>query len=64
MENKIIAISNNIQNIFNDFKLKLSTIAENFQDKDSGWVLQRILFLDVNVNKYNPVFGKSQTKLP
>ena len=28
---------------------------EEFQERDSGWALTRILNLTVNVNKYNPL---------
>ncbi|XP_061728728.1 uncharacterized protein LOC133533711 [Cydia pomonella] len=36
----------------------------NFEKKDSGWSLQKINYLDVNINKYNPLHGSSYIKLP
>ncbi|XP_071582038.1 uncharacterized protein [Temnothorax nylanderi] len=37
---------------------------EEFQERDSGWALSRILNLTVNVNKYNPLRAGCYIKLP
>ncbi|XP_071576945.1 uncharacterized protein [Temnothorax nylanderi] len=37
---------------------------EEFQERDSGWALSRILNLTVNVNKYNPLRAGCNIKLP
>ncbi|XP_076664955.1 uncharacterized protein LOC143367215 [Andrena cerasifolii] len=37
---------------------------EEFQERDSGWALTRILNLTVNVNKYNPLRAGCHIKLP
>lgn len=37
---------------------------EEFQERDSGWALSRILDLTVNVNKYNPMRAGCYLKLP
>jgi len=37
---------------------------EEFQERDSGWALSRILNLTVNVNKYNPMHAGCHIKLP
>ncbi|KMQ83109.1 hypothetical protein RF55_20902 [Lasius niger] len=37
---------------------------EEFQERDSGWALSRILNLTVNVNKYNPMRAGCYIKLP
>ncbi|XP_026826253.1 uncharacterized protein LOC113562126 [Ooceraea biroi] len=37
---------------------------EEFQERDSGWALSRILDLTVNVNKYNPMHAGCHVKLP
>jgi hypothetical protein len=34
---------------------KILTKLEDFQEKDSGWALYEILYLKVNINKYNPI---------
>lgn len=43
-----------------------STISslEEFQERDSGWALSRILNLMINVNKYNPLHAGCHIKLP
>jgi len=37
---------------------------EEFQERDSGWALSRIVNLTVNVNKYNPMRAGCYVKLP
>lgn len=37
---------------------------EEFQERDSGWALSRILNLTVNVNKYNPLRAGCHIQLP
>ena len=37
---------------------------EEFQERDSGWALSRILNLIVNVNKYNPMHAGCWVELP
>ncbi|XP_071576442.1 uncharacterized protein [Temnothorax nylanderi] len=43
-----------------------STLAslEEFQERDSGWALSRILNLTVNVNKYNPLHAGCFVEIP
>jgi len=40
------------------------TSLEEFQERDSGWALSRILNLIINVNKYNPLHAGCQIELP
>lgn len=40
------------------------TLADEFQERDSGWALSKILNLTVNVNKYNPMRAGCQVQLP
>ncbi|XP_070156745.1 uncharacterized protein [Polyergus mexicanus] len=37
---------------------------EEFQERDSGWALSRILDFNVNINKYNPLRAGCHIKLP
>ena len=37
---------------------------EEFQERDSGWALSRILNLTININKYNPMCAGCYIKLP
>jgi len=40
------------------------TSLEEFQERDSGWALSRILNLTINVNKYNPLHAGCHIELP
>ncbi|KAK5644551.1 hypothetical protein RI129_005851 [Pyrocoelia pectoralis] len=40
---------------------KIQTKIEEFSEKDSGWALQEILHLKVNINKYIPLKGGQST---
>ncbi|XP_067210017.1 uncharacterized protein [Linepithema humile] len=40
------------------------TSLEEFQERDSGWALSRILDLTINVNKFNPLHAGCHIKLP
>ncbi|RLU19202.1 hypothetical protein DMN91_007759 [Ooceraea biroi] len=37
---------------------------EEFQERDSGWALSRILNLTINVNRHNPIHAGCHIKLP
>jgi len=37
---------------------------EEFQERNNGWALSRILNLIVNVNKYNPMYAGCWMELP
>jgi hypothetical protein len=37
---------------------------EEFQERDSGWALSRILDLTVNINKFNPLHAGCHINLP
>ena len=37
---------------------------EDFQERDSGWTLQAVRHLTVNINKYNPIRGSAYIELP
>ncbi|XP_076671492.1 uncharacterized protein LOC143370356 [Andrena cerasifolii] len=40
------------------------TLLEEFQERDNGWALTRILNLSVNANKYNPLHAGCHFELP
>ncbi|XP_072389408.1 uncharacterized protein [Diabrotica undecimpunctata] len=62
--NKIISISTELDEAFADFKEALMTQASEFQEKDSNWVLQEIMFLDVNINKFSSISASTYIRLP
>lgn len=52
---KIITGSDDLEVIFNDFKLEILTKTDNFSQKDSGW--------GYNINKYIFISGRRHLKL-
>ncbi|KAJ8980524.1 hypothetical protein NQ317_008321 [Molorchus minor] len=63
-KNKIITIATDLHQIFEEFTEEMTSQASEFQEKDSGWTLKHILFLDVNINKFTPMSASSYIKLP
>ncbi|CAH1099545.1 unnamed protein product [Psylliodes chrysocephalus] len=63
-ENKIISYSSNLEEVYEEFKHDIMTQASEFQTKDSNWSLQEIMFLDVNINRFNNIAASSYIKLP
>lgn len=37
---------------------------EEFQERDSGWALEKIEFIEININKYTPLKASSYLPLP
>ncbi|KAJ8917969.1 hypothetical protein NQ315_002664 [Exocentrus adspersus] len=62
--NKIINSSVNVDETLNIFMDILINQASEFQERDSGWALEHIMYLEVNVNKYAAMGGSSYIKLP
>ncbi|XP_065203746.1 uncharacterized protein LOC135833867 [Planococcus citri] len=58
------AESGDLNESYEEFKNTIKTKSEEFQGKGSGWSLDKILFLEVNLNKYNPLKGSSYLQLP
>lgn len=63
-ENVIITVSTDLEKLYREFTKAIETKASEFQERDSGWSLQQIMFLEVNINKYNPLRASSYIKLP
>ncbi|KAJ8913307.1 hypothetical protein NQ315_010975 [Exocentrus adspersus] len=62
--NKVITPSSDLQKIFEEFINEILAQASEFQEKNCGWTLKQIMFLDVNINKFNPIAVSSYIKLP
>ncbi|XP_030752302.1 uncharacterized protein LOC115879548 [Sitophilus oryzae] len=62
--NQIIDGSSDLDEKYLWFVEKLMTQASEFLEKDSGWALQKIMYLEINVNKFNPIGGSSFVELP
>lgn len=57
--------STDLVNIFQENVVEeIDKKIDDFQDEGSGWILQSIINLEVNINKYNPLRGNSYISLP
>lgn len=57
-------IGDDFEPLIKKVKNILCTRMSEFEKKDSGWSLKKILFVDMNVNKFNPLKGSSFLDLP
>lgn len=48
------------EEVFEEIKTK----GENFEIKGSGWAISEVNYLQININKYNPIRGSSYLELP
>lgn len=53
-----------LANIYNIMKQHIILKTDTFQERDSGWTLTRILYLEVNINEYQPLKGSNYIPLP
>ena len=55
----------NLNNLFDEnVRDKLLKIIEEFQERDSGWTLKEINYLNINIFKFNPLRAGSYIDLP
>ena len=64
-DNEIILPTTNLEehyeyDVIEDFEHKVT----GFEIRDSGWAIHRILYLDVTINRYEPLRGESYIPLP
>ncbi|KAJ8949415.1 hypothetical protein NQ318_007514 [Aromia moschata] len=50
--------------MYESFKEEMISKATDFQERASGWSLQQVMFLEVNINKFNTLTASSYIKLP
>src|SRR3978361_159471 len=62
--NSVLYASTNLSDIYNSFTQNLDVKASNFLERDSGWILERFLHLEININKFNPLRASSYIPLP
>lgn len=62
--NKTFGLTTNLSKRLIDFKNIILNELSEFQDKESGWTLIKILSVKVNINKYEPFSGSSYIELP
>lgn len=63
-KNIIFNAGTDIDATLTDFKTKIIKKSEEFQEKDSGWSLQKIAYIELNIMKYNPLRASSYIDLP
>ncbi|KAL0895313.1 hypothetical protein ABMA27_011457 [Loxostege sticticalis] len=63
-KNYILNQSDDIDDFLTKLQETLDQKISEFEKKDSGWTVQNILNIDVNVNKFNPLNGSSYIDLP
>lgn len=51
----LILPSTDLEKLFTEFRQVLVAKASEFQERDSGWSLSKLLFLEVNLNKIKPL---------
>jgi len=50
--------------IFREHTMEIISKTQEFQERDSGWSLIKLIQLDMNVNLYTPMAGSSFIPLP
>lgn len=63
-KNKVVNTSTDVNELYTRFKEEMLSQASDFQTRDSGWTLEKVIFLHVNINKFTPLAGSSYIKLP
>lgn len=64
LSNNIVTVTSDKNELFLSLVNEISVRLSNFERKDSGWSFVNVNYIDVNVNKYNPLRGSSYIKLP
>ncbi|XP_047515259.1 uncharacterized protein LOC125056273 [Pieris napi] len=62
--NFIVCIGDDLNIFYTTLTKSLINYINSFERKDSGWSLKKILHLDMNLNQFNPLRGKSFIELP
>ncbi|GFQ90407.1 uncharacterized protein TNCT_274281 [Trichonephila clavata] len=63
-KNNIILTQTNISELYYSIVDKLLAETADFQDKESSWSLYSILYLEIRINKFNPLHASSFIDLP
>ncbi|KAK9679246.1 Recombination endonuclease VII [Popillia japonica] len=63
-KNKVVTPATNFYELYNNFLDEIASKMSEFQERDSGWTLCKILHIEVNINKYNPMRASSFIDLP
>ncbi|GFQ69739.1 uncharacterized protein TNCT_162101, partial [Trichonephila clavata] len=63
-KNNIILTQTNIGELYNSIVDKLLAETADFQEKESGWMLDSIMYLEIRINKFNPLRASLFIDLP
>lgn len=63
-KNGVLTEGSDLELIFSQIVDTLNIQSEEFQEKESGWAIEKLLFIEINFNKYNPMRGSSYIPLP
>nr|UPO70845.1 hypothetical protein [Zygogramma bicolorata] len=63
-KNRIADLSTDLNELFDAFRDSIIAQASEFEGRDSGWSCEKVLFLEVNINRHTPFGGSSYIKLP
>ncbi|XP_049887050.1 uncharacterized protein LOC126381638 [Pectinophora gossypiella] len=63
-ENIVIHKTYDFNDIFNKVVNLIATKVDEFQERDSGWYFVGNLYLEININKYNPLRASGFIELP
>ncbi|CAH1988790.1 unnamed protein product, partial [Acanthoscelides obtectus] len=62
--NKVIDMGVDLPTVYKHFTDEIISQSSEFEEKDSGWAIETILFAEVNINKFSLFGGSSFIKLP
>ena len=61
---EIITNSTNISNIYDKWSEDIIESFSNYQNAGSGWIFRKILSLEINIDTFTPMSGRSYLPLP
>ncbi|VEN55338.1 unnamed protein product [Callosobruchus maculatus] len=62
--NKVFTVASDFSKEYDALVTVISDKSKGFAERESGWVLEKILYLEVNISKYNPLRASSYIPLP
>ncbi|CAH1960933.1 unnamed protein product [Acanthoscelides obtectus] len=62
--NKVIDMGVDLPIVYKHFTDEIISQSSEFDEKDSGWAIETVLFAEVYINKFSPFGGPSFIKLP
>ena len=60
----IITESTNVDEVYNTCKDDIVEKIGQFTNQGSGWIFEKVINLDIHIDKYNPITAKSYIPLP